>query len=129
MLSTFPYLKQALTLSAQRSSAGMLLKPCSQVQVGTRGQGHYVQCRRIMSDLLPAAELLLRGVMDLRHTLWHKNALQPSGRTAQMAVEEARCTGTWLRLKSARRCLFLLCHAIAVTSCSWRRSLVARSVT
>ena len=101
MLSTSLYSKQALQLSPHNVAVQML-KPCSQVQVGTRGPGHYVQCRRIMSDLLPAAELLLRGVMDQRHALWHKNDLQPSGRTAQHAVQEARCTATWLRLKGAR---------------------------
>ena len=102
----------------------MLLKPCSQAQVGTRGPEHYVQCRRIMSDLLPAAELLLRGVMDLRYTHWHENTLRLRGRTAQDAVEEARCTATWLGLKPAWRCLFILYYAIVLTICYWRRSFV-----
>ena len=48
-----------------------------------------VQCRRIASALLPAAELLLRGAMDVRLKHW-QDAL--SGHSAHSAVEEACCT-------------------------------------
>lgn len=51
-----------------------------------------VQCRRFMSALLPAAELLLGGVLDLRLKHWHRG-LQPPPVTMprQIAVEQVRC--------------------------------------
>lgn len=49
-----------------------------------------VQCRRIMSALLPAAELLLRGVLDWRLKHWREDL---SSTSKQGMVEEARCTG------------------------------------
>ena len=50
-----------------------------------------VPCKRTMSALLPAAELLLRGVMDWRLEHWVED-LSPT--TKQGMVEEVRCTAT-----------------------------------
>ena len=52
------------------------------------GMGLQTQCKRILSDLLPAAELLLRGVLSWRHARWHK-AMFPI--TKQEMVMQARC--------------------------------------
>lgn len=46
-----------------------------------------VRCRRILSALLPAAELLLRDLMDVRQEHWQESI---SGKTVLDAVEEAR---------------------------------------
>ena len=55
-----------------------------------------------MSALLPAAELLLRGVLDLRHKhWWHEHWGYLSCTTSQRAVEQVRCTAA-LSLKCMR---------------------------
>ena len=46
-----------------------------------------VCCRRILSALLPTAELLLRALMDARQEHWQESM---SGKTVQDAVAEAR---------------------------------------
>ena len=48
-----------------------------------------VRCRRILPALLPAAELLLRDVLDMRHKHWWEWL---SCMTARRAVDQARCT-------------------------------------
>ena len=47
------------------------------------------QCKRIMSALLPAAELLLRRTMDWMLENWQQRLTDSSKREI---VEEARCT-------------------------------------
>lgn len=47
-----------------------------------------VRCGRIVSALLPAAELLMRIVMDSRHKYWQQAS--PSAITVRDAVEQAR---------------------------------------
>ena len=84
-----------LSVSRPRS-AEPLQNLCCEAQVSSRGTAYYKQCRRIMPTLLPAAELLMRGVMDLRHKHWQGgfHVMEQGGRNAEMAVEEARCTAT-----------------------------------
>ena len=67
------------------------LRACSWLQVRS-GAALGVRCGRIVSALLPAAELLLRGVMDLRHKYWQQAS--PSAITVRDAIEQARRTST-----------------------------------
>ena len=60
---------------------------CCCTQVATLA-AQQVPCKRTMSALLPAAELLLRGVLDWRHEHWHEHL---SSVTKQGMVEEVRC--------------------------------------
>ena len=64
---------------------------CSWLQVRSEA-ALKVRCGRIVSALLPAAELLLRGVMDLRHKYWQQAS--PTAITVRDAVEQARRTRT-----------------------------------
>ena len=85
-----------------------------------------VKCKRIVSALLPAAELLLRGVMDLRHTHWQRIFLPPPpGYTKQHGVKDVRCTATqyiyeWERscLSAAKACLNIVHLCLAPCNCS-----------
>ena len=71
----------------------MLKRQCSWAQVGATGMGardhHYVQCRSMLPALLPAAELLLRSVLDVRHEHWLRS---PTCVDEREAAQEARCT-------------------------------------
>ena len=66
------------------------LNLCSRAQVRKRG-AYQEQYRRIMPALLPAAEMLLRDIMDARLTHWNqvKGGLAPRG-----VVLKARSTVT-----------------------------------
>ena len=50
-----------------------------------------VQCRRFMSALLPATELLLRGIMDLRLKHWQMAPRVPDI-TMRVVVQRVRST-------------------------------------
>ena len=69
------------------------------MQVGASDEPN-VQCRRILSALLPAAELLLRAVLDLRSKHWqerHQHMDHAAGRCCMMMEQssvEARFTAT-----------------------------------
>ena len=47
-----------------------------------------VQCARTVSALLPAAELLLRGVLDVRHDHWQESLI---GISLRKGMQQARC--------------------------------------
>ena len=48
-----------------------------------------VHCGRSLSALVPIAELLLRGVVELKHKHWQESL---SRMTVRAAVGEVRCT-------------------------------------
>ena len=65
----------------------MKLRSRAQVAPGPPLQA---RCARIVPALLPAAELMLRGVMDLRHKHWQERAAALLAGSVRDAVEEAR---------------------------------------
>ena len=63
-----------------------------------------------MSALLPAAELLVRGTLDVRHRHWDESQ---SFRPAREAVQEARRTAT-----AEFRCTRKSCRVCEAMKCS-----------
>ena len=74
--------------------------PCSWAQVSDEGPRREQRCRRIVSALLPAAELLLR-TMGLRLEHGQCGSLEEM----RIAADQARCTAT-RDLKVHEECVF-----------------------
>ena len=90
------HVMQYTSLSQHALECVRLTQHCSRpaesalcAQLRDEGPRYEPHCRRIKSALLPAAEMLLRGVLDLRHEHWRDD---PPSMTARFAVEQARCT-------------------------------------